>query len=300
MLINHLDANDVEKKQVCFTANTALEEFPRYDSIKMDYKEKLDVKTGRALSYWMKTLSLPNTTKTFYYKFHVIDKSDGQEFQSERECVREFSLDSFYEDHEDHQDQKDSRNFVKDNIFTQCSFKFRNLFSFNEITESLFIGCYPHCKSDVLTLKNKGIRAVLNLQTKSDMIRNDIDWDRVRQHYSDCGIKVMNVPIKDKDPSKIHNYFQLVANALAALKLLLDKFGKVYVHCTYGIIRAPTIAILYLTTFNNLSIQDATNLVKHKRKIAKLKEDALARISQKIIDTVPVQLKLLHMLLPVQ
>ena len=56
------------------------------------------------------------------------------------------------------------------------------------------------------------------------MIRNDIDWDKIRELYASNGIAIINIPIKDRDPRKIKNYCSLATSAIRALKLLKDKF----------------------------------------------------------------------------
>lgn len=50
---------------------------------------------------------------------------------------------------------------------------------------------------------------------------------------------------------------------------LLKEGEKVYVHCTAGIYRSPQMIVLYLTRFENYSIEQAVNKVKNSHPFAK-------------------------------
>jgi len=50
---------------------------------------------------------------------------------------------------------------------------------------------------------------------------------------------------------------------------LLKDGGKVYVHCSAGIYRSPQIIALYLSMFQNYSIEEAVSMIKLKHPFAK-------------------------------
>ena len=107
----------------------------------MDYKEKLDLKTGRNLRYWIKNLIVPVNIKNFNYKFHILDKSNKEEFQCERDYTRKFSFKTFYNNNQQPYEKNSfGRYQMKGHVFVQINLKFKNSFSFNQITENLYIG----------------------------------------------------------------------------------------------------------------------------------------------------------------
>lgn len=53
------------------------------------------------------------------------------------------------------------------------------------------------------------------------------------------------------------------------MKELLKDGGKVYVHCSAGIYRSPQIIALYLSMFQNYSVEEAVNMIKLKHPFAK-------------------------------
>lgn len=106
------------------------------------------------------------------------------------------------------------------------------------------------------------MKAVLNLQTKEDMGRYDIDWTVIKEQTSEFGIESFNFQIIDM------NFFDFIKKAAEALKLLrniLKQYNSVYVHCTAGVFRSPQLVILYLVKFMNYNLNDAFALIKNKR-----------------------------------
>ena len=140
MLVNHLNDSELEKKIVALTSSYNLENHFSFDNIVMDYKEKLDMKTGRNLRYWIKDFILPVNVQSFNYKFHILTKNNEEEFQCERDYTREFSFRSFYNNQQLSEKGSLSHYKIKENTFVQINLKFKNSFSFNQITDNLFIG----------------------------------------------------------------------------------------------------------------------------------------------------------------
>lgn len=52
-------------------------------------------------------------------------------------------------------------------------------------------------------MKNLGIRAVLNLQTRSDMKYRSLDWEELKQFYRENNVKVVNFTIMDMSAEDI-------------------------------------------------------------------------------------------------
>lgn len=78
-------------------------------------------------------------------------------------------------------------------------------------------------------------------------------------------LEVMSVDIGDHTGAKISRFFHMVADKIAENR---KKEGKTVVHCMAGVSRSSTLVIAYLMREENLSLNEAFNLVKQKRPIA--------------------------------
>lgn len=76
------------------------------------------------------------------------------------------------------------------------------------------------------------------------MHHRGINWDSIKEGYKTYDIVMRNFEIFDMDPID----FEKKANkAVSILKSLINKHELVYVHCTAGIGRAPSVVVLYLS-----------------------------------------------------
>jgi len=114
----------------------------------------------------------------------------------------------------------------------------------SQILPYLFVGSYPACAADIDRLSREhGITAVLTLQGDEDFAARSIDWDSLRAYYARRGIEVRWLPVRDFDSESLRKH--LCAGAQAVDELA--KAGhKVYVHCTMGMGRSPSVIIAYL------------------------------------------------------
>ncbi|MCS6883853.1 MAG: dual specificity protein phosphatase family protein [Acidobacteriota bacterium] len=133
---------------------------------------------------------------------------------------------------------------------------------FDRVTENIYVGSVPTNRADVKTLLSCGIDAVLNLQTDLDMRLYSIDWQQMLNYYAEAGIEVVRHPIRDFDPEDLRNNLR---GAALALSELLNKGHRVYVHCTAGINRSPTVVIAYLHWYLGHSLDEATDVMKLSR-----------------------------------
>ena len=90
--------------------------------------------------------------------------------------------------------------------------------------------------------------AVLNLQTKDDFERHQIDWKRTLKIFYHNGIVLAkNFPVND-----LHEeiYSSDIIQAAQYLNdMINNKNLNVYIYCSSGISRAPTVILAYLTLF---------------------------------------------------
>ncbi len=128
------------------------------------------------------------------------------------------------------------------------------MISFEQIDDNLLVGGCPNSQPDAEQLKNKlGVSAILNLQTDSDFEQWDVDWVQLEQSYTTLGIELRRVPITDGDPDDLRD--RLPA-AVEVLRELLSAGHRVYLHCTAGAERSPTVAGAYLAWSRGWSVDD--------------------------------------------
>ncbi len=112
--------------------------------------------------------------------------------------------------------------------------------TYAQILPRLFIGSHPRTIDDIERLRREvAMTAILNLQTDDDMRTVILDWPPLEAHYKTCPVLLCRVPIVD-----------------------------VYLHCTAGIGRAPTVAIGYLHACLGWELDEAIAHVKQARQCA--------------------------------
>jgi protein-tyrosine phosphatase len=131
-----------------------------------------------------------------------------------------------------------------------------------KILEHLYVGSCPTTGHDIEVLHQTGITAILNLQTNEDQASTNIDWPSLRACYGSNGIEVRRIRVRDFDSE------DLAANlpdCVRALRELLDGGQTVYLHCTGGTGRSPTVAIAYLHWQSGMTLGDAYQYVRSRR-----------------------------------
>jgi protein-tyrosine phosphatase len=134
---------------------------------------------------------------------------------------------------------------------------------FDQILPQLFVGSRPRVAEDVDELaREAGISAVLNLQTDEDMSWYDIDWQNLEAHYRKTEIEVVRCPVRDFDPEDLR---EKLPECVHKLKELLEAGRTVYLHCTAGVNRSPTVAAAYLHRCRGWDVENAVAYVKERR-----------------------------------
>lgn len=127
------------------------------------------------------------------------------------------------------------------------------------VLPNLLIGSYPETLEDVEFLRReKGVTAVLSLQTDEDHEHLQLDWEALGDYYRLHGIEVYRVPIRDFDREDLRRH---LADGVRALDGLLKQGETVYLHCTAGMGRAPSVAVAYLHWIEGWDLEEAIDRV---------------------------------------
>jgi protein-tyrosine phosphatase len=137
------------------------------------------------------------------------------------------------------------------------------MLDYDQILPELFIGSHLESGDDIDRLKNEaGVTAVLNLQTHEDDLYWKRDWLALANHYYQCGVEIRRVPIRDFDQTDLG---QQLPDGVSALNELLAAGHVVYIHCTAGVWRAPTVVVAYLHWCRGWELEKAIAYVKQHR-----------------------------------
>jgi protein-tyrosine phosphatase len=131
-----------------------------------------------------------------------------------------------------------------------------------QILSGLFIGSHPQSIDDIERLRGESaITAVLNLQTDEDMQSVKLGWRPLEAHYRVSDIALLRLPVKEEQielREKLPGCVRVLAGLITSGRI-------VYVHCTAGIGRSPTVAIGYLHWFLGWEFDAAVSHVKRAR-----------------------------------
>ena len=133
---------------------------------------------------------------------------------------------------------------------------------FDRIVDDVFVGTCPGSIIDVSRIKQAGITAILNLQTDLDFSVNGIDWPLLEREYHRLEIAAYRCPIIDFDDDELKS--RLAATA-STLNDMLQNQHCVYVHCTAGKQRSPSVVIGYLAWHREVALDRAVQLVMQAR-----------------------------------
>jgi protein-tyrosine phosphatase len=128
----------------------------------------------------------------------------------------------------------------------------------------LLLGSYPQQPEDVIYLKSEGVSAILNLQSDLDFEVRAINWDLFWKFYVSQKIRAERVPIVDFDDDDLG---RLLPHAVETLEALIAEGHCVYLHCTAGVNRSPTVAIAWFMAKRSMSVEEAFEYVSSRRSV---------------------------------
>jgi protein-tyrosine phosphatase len=131
------------------------------------------------------------------------------------------------------------------------------------VTDRIIVGEFPAQAYDARWLSQRmGVTAVLNLQTDDDLDGLGVDQERLEQGYRDEGVELRRVEIRDFDTEDLVRH---LPRAVTALRELLEAGHTVYLHCTAGAGRSPSVAAAYLHWVGGMGLVEAERFVRSRR-----------------------------------
>ena len=136
-------------------------------------------------------------------------------------------------------------------------------FNGDEIIPSrLWVGAFIQ-PQDVRLLARNSITTVLSLQSGEDLASCGIQLEKLRNAYRDAGIELRRSPVRDFDRDSLA---ACLPSCVAELeKALQPRQTRVYLHCTAGINRSPTVAAAYLIRSQDMSAREAYEFIIARR-----------------------------------
>ncbi|WOK96705.1 hypothetical protein Cni_G05412 [Canna indica] len=132
------------------------------------------------------------------------------------------------------------------------------------INDSLIVGSQPQKPEDIDHLKKKeNVAYILCLQQDKDIEYWGINFQAILDKCKELGIRHMRRPAMDFDPESLR--IQLPKSVSSLEWAISEGKGRVYVHCTAGLGRAPAVAIAYLFWFCDMDLKTAHNAVTSRR-----------------------------------
>lgn len=113
--------------------------------------------------------------------------------------------------------------------------------NFGCVLPNLFVGSSPVDDDDFRQLKALNITAILSLQTQDDDRAGAIENERVTAGA--IGMGFVNLGVTDFDRLEL---VQKLPDCVKAVEKLIAGGDSVYLHCTAGVNRSPTVAAAYL------------------------------------------------------
>jgi len=111
----------------------------------------------------------------------------------------------------------------------------------HRVLPNLFVGPDPREVADFEALRSLKITAILSLQTEDDLRDRGLGWEQETGRAA--AMDFLNMPVTDFDSADLQ---RRLPECVRALDGMLKAGHSVYVHCTAGVSRSPTVVVAYL------------------------------------------------------
>lgn len=126
---------------------------------------------------------------------------------------------------------------------------------YHYIMDDIICGSQPRTADDIVHIAtNEEVKAILSMQADSDLNHWKVNINELQNAARMHEISYWRTPAADFNP---HSLRATLPNAVAALEKARLDHGRVYVHCTAGLGRAPGVIIAALYWFTDLQLDDA-------------------------------------------
>jgi len=130
----------------------------------------------------------------------------------------------------------------------------------DRVTPNLFVGSCPLDSKEVEELRSLGVTAILSLQTEQDTGERGIEWEEKTALVAKLTFR--SVPVRDFDTTDL---WRKLPECVIALDRMLKAGHTVYLHCTAGTGRSPTVAAAYLHWCSAWPLDRALSYVREAR-----------------------------------
>lgn len=137
------------------------------------------------------------------------------------------------------------------------------LFDYNQVIDDrLWVGALVH-PADVRQLLRMGITTIVNLQTDEDLKKHGVSLKKLEKALAEAGIDLVRVPVVEFDSANLALHLPAAVEALE--RALAPAWGKVYLHCSAGVIRSATAAAALIMKAGRATAAEACELVRSRR-----------------------------------
>lgn len=134
----------------------------------------------------------------------------------------------------------------------------------DEVAEDLWVGRYPASPEFVHTLAEQvGVTGLVSVQTDSDLAILGVNWPVMESYLQQQGIAVARVPITDFNDRELEKH---LSEAVSAVHFFRATGRRVYLHCTAGLNRSPSVAAAYLMAHQGMDLDSAWDQVTGHRR----------------------------------
>jgi protein-tyrosine phosphatase len=137
-------------------------------------------------------------------------------------------------------------------------------FEFHEVSERLWVGPCPSSPERIQALKQARVTSLLSLQTDGDLQQLQMSWPLMWRYLMANGIAAHRLPIEDFDE---HALAVALEGAAGQVRDLHVRGSHVYLHCTAGLNRSPTVAIAFLVRHAGMPLDAAWEQVCSRRNV---------------------------------
>lgn len=235
---------------------------------KMYLRVLRDPESLRVGHFWERELFIPCDTDKIEYRYGIKERKNSM-IRWERDSNRVFNfkdvkfyIDEQFDSFRDSMGvQSSTTSFTyKNSSYIRLDHSFIDDFIYSEVSEELWIGPYPKYE-EIEKLKSKGCHCIMSLQTRQEMEVLLISPDTYAEICKKNGMAYCISEVHSMSLLDPHE----VQTAASVLQENINQYKCVYLHCTNGLTRCVTVAILYYHLCLGYPIRRSFDMVISKR-----------------------------------